>query len=87
MGRFFKKFSAQCHKIAVLTASYSEGTISYYLEKFPRRVAKTPFPLPRIVRKISSLYEQKSEKTIRKGCKNAFPTASYSEGINSSKTI
>ena len=50
MGRFFKKFSAQCHKIAVLTASYSEGTISYYLKKFPRRVAKTPFPLPRIMK-------------------------------------
>ena len=50
MGKFFKNFSAQCHKIAVLTASYSEGTISYYLKKFPRRVAKTPFPLPRIVK-------------------------------------
>ena len=50
MGRFFKKFSAQCHKIAVLTASYSEGTISYYLKKFLRQVVKTPFPLPRLVR-------------------------------------
>lgn len=50
MGRFFKKFSAQCHKIAVLTASYSEGTICSFAKRFPRQVAKTPFPLPRIVK-------------------------------------
>ena len=50
MGEIFQKFSAQCHKIAVFTASYSEGTISYYLKKYPWRVVKTPFPLPRTVR-------------------------------------
>ena len=49
-GKIFQKISSPCHKIAVLTASYSEGTIVRLLKKFPRQVVKTPFPLPRTVR-------------------------------------
>ena len=87
VGRFFKIFSSPCHKIAVLTASYSEGTIVRLLKKFPRQVVKTPFPLPRTVREDFLTARAEERNLYPAGCKNAFPTASYSEGTNSSKII